>query len=225
MARQEDFWKSRLRKWTAIDRQERITEALYGLIMVLTFTCTISVSTAGKKEVKDLLWAALGCNLAWGIVDGIMYLMGEIINRARSITQLNKIRETGSADASWEIVRNNISPLLSELMNDEEVSKLSEKMKQLPEPNIRISLTMKDLLIALQIFFIVFLSTFPVALPFLLLKDVAAAMRVSNGVALVLMFTSGFALARYSGLRPLVTAFAYAALGVFLVALTMMLGG
>jgi VIT1/CCC1 family predicted Fe2+/Mn2+ transporter len=225
MVRQEDFWKLRLSVWPELDTQERITEAPYGLIMVFTFTGTISASSTGKKEVKDLLWAALGCNLAWGLVDGIMYLMGELINRARTIANFKKIRESLSDNASQKIVRENLSPLISELMNDEEINRLSEKMKQLPGLNIRTSSTLKDLRIAVQIFSVVFLSTFPVALPFLLLKDVVVAMRISNGVALVLMFTAGFALARYSGLRPFVTALAYAAIGVFLVALTMLLGG
>ena len=128
-------------------------------------------------------------------------------------------------DVSREVMRNSISPLLSELMNDDEIDRLSEKMKQLPEPNIKNSLSMKDFLIAGQIFLLVFLSTLPVALPFVLFKDVAVAMRVSNGVALVLLFAAGYTLARYSGLRPFITALAYTAIGIFLVALTMVLGG
>jgi VIT1/CCC1 family predicted Fe2+/Mn2+ transporter len=193
--------------------------------MVLAFTGTISASTAGKQEVRELIWAALGCNLAWGLVDAIMNTMDTLIGRARGITQLKRIRESVSRDASREILRDDISPLLSELMNDDEIDRLGEKMKQLPEPGMKILLNMKDFLIAGQIFLLVFLSTFPVALPFILFKDVAVAMRVSNGVALVLLFAAGYALARYSGLRPFLTALAYMAIGIFLVALTLFLGG
>jgi VIT1/CCC1 family predicted Fe2+/Mn2+ transporter len=98
-------------------------------------------------------------------------------------------------------------------------------MKELPEPNMVKSLILKDFLIAGQIFLLVFISTFPVALPFLLFNDIAVAMRVSNGVALMFLFAAGFALAKYSGLRPVITALAYTVIGIFLVALTMMLGG
>ena len=220
-----DFWDYRLRAWTVLDPPGRLSEVLFGLIMVLTFTGTISASTAGKQEVRELIWAALGCNLAWGLVDAIMNLMDTLSGRARNITQLKKIRESSSRDASREIVRDNISPLISDLMNNDEIDRLSEKIQQLPELNMKNSLNMKDLLIAGQIFLLVFLSTFPVALPFILFKDVAVAMRVSNGVALVLLFAAGYALARYSGLRPFITALAYTAIGVFLVGLTMILGG
>jgi hypothetical protein len=225
MAKQSNYWKDRINKWTVLDAPDRISEVLFGLIMVLTITGTISVSTTGKKEVSDLLWAALGCNLAWGLVDAIMNLMDTLIERARNITQLIRIRETVSGDATREIVRDNISPLISELMNDDEVDRLGEKMKQLPKPNMKNSLTIKDFLIGGQIFLLVFLSTFPVALPFIFFKDVAVAMRVSNGTALLLLFAAGYALGKYSGLKPFLTALSYTAIGVFLTAITIILGG
>jgi len=225
MAKQSGFWKTRINQWTELDKPDRISEVLFGLIMVLAITGTISVSTAGKKEVSDLLWAALGCNLAWGLVDAIMNLMDTLIERARSITQLTRMRETVSGDAKREIVRDNISPLISELMNDDEIDRLGEKMKQLPAPDMKNSLAIKDFLISGQIFLLVFLSTFPVALSFIFINDVAVAMRVSNGIAILLLFAAGYTLGKYSGLRPFLTALSYTALGAFLVALTMILGG
>ena len=225
MAKENDFWKIRLKKWTVLDSPERISEVLFGLIMVLTFTGTISVSTAGRQEVGELLWAALGCNLAWGLVDAIMYLMDELIGRAHGVTQLNRIKLSKNTSESREIIRENISPLISDLMEDEEIDRLGEKLKKLPELSVKKSLIFKDFLIAGQIFMLVFLVTLPVALPFLFINDVALAMRISNGVALVLLFAGGFSLARYSGLRPVITALAYTAIGIFLVVLTMALGG
>ncbi len=54
---------------------ERISEVLFGLIMVLTFTCTFSFAEAGRGEVRKMLIGALGCNLAWGVIDAVFYLM------------------------------------------------------------------------------------------------------------------------------------------------------
>jgi hypothetical protein len=220
-----DFWKERLRQMTDLDKQSRIAEILFGLIMVLTFTGTISVSTAGKQEVKELLWAALGCNLAWGLVDGIMYLMDQLIGRAHSITQLNRIKQSQNDAESRSIIRENMSPLFAGLMEDQQIDQLGEKLKRLPEITVRSTLILKDFLLAGQIFLLVFLITLPVTLPFLFISNVALAMRISNGIALLLLFAGGFSLARYSGLRPGITALAYAAIGVFLVAMTMALGG
>ena len=225
MGTSNDFWKSNLKKWTALDPPDRLSEVLFGLIMVLTFTGSISVSTAGSQDLEQLIWAALGCNFAWGLVDAIMGTMDTVIGRNYDFKQIRNIKSAKSQVDSREIIRDSISPLISDLLDDNEIDSLGEKIKKLPDPNIKHALTIKDLLIAFEIFLLVFLSTFPVALPFLLFNDVAVAMRVSNGVALVLMFAAGYALANYSGLRPFRTAITYTGIGIFLVALTMLLGG
>jgi hypothetical protein len=225
MAKENDFWKTRIKEWTKLDKPSRISEILFGLIMVLTFTGTISASTAGKQEVKELLWAALGCNIAWGLVDGIMYLMDVLVGRAYSVMQLNRIKKSENTAESRDIIRDNLPPLVADLMENEDIDRLGEKLKKLPELSVRKTFILKDFLIAGQIFILVFLVTLPVALPFLFIDNVALAMRVSNGIALVLLFIGGFSLARYSGLRPVITALTYTAIGVFLVALTMALGG
>jgi hypothetical protein len=54
---------------------ERISEILFGLIMALTVTGTTSVVTADRFQIRTMLIAALGCNVAWGIIDAGMYLM------------------------------------------------------------------------------------------------------------------------------------------------------
>src|SRR5215470_9900766 len=71
---------------------ERISEVLFGLIMVLTFTCSFSVVEAGRAEVRTMLLGALGCNLAWGIIDAIMYLMACLAERARGLATLRAVR-------------------------------------------------------------------------------------------------------------------------------------
>ena len=61
---------------------ERISEVLFGLIMVLTFTGSLSAAESGQAEVRAMLVGALGCNLAWGLIDAIMYLMACLADRA-----------------------------------------------------------------------------------------------------------------------------------------------
>jgi VIT1/CCC1 family predicted Fe2+/Mn2+ transporter len=68
-------------------------------------------------------------------------------------------------------------------------------------------------------------STFPVALPFMVVHEPLRAQRASNAVAIALLFAGGWRLARYAGFRPLVTGVAMVALGVGMVAVTIALGG
>src|SRR5579872_755864 len=77
---------------------ERISEILFGLIMALSFTCAISVFEADRVEVKQMLIGAIGCNIAWGIIDAIMYLMIEISQRGRNRAIVNYVREIPDAE-------------------------------------------------------------------------------------------------------------------------------
>ena len=56
-----------------LDPMERISEVLFGLVMVLTTTCSFSIGGGGRTEVRQMLIGALGCTLAWGIIDAVMY--------------------------------------------------------------------------------------------------------------------------------------------------------
>ena len=75
-----------------LDPVERTSEILFGLIMVLTFTGSISVAEAGYAEMREVLVGAVGCNFAWGIVDAVMYLMANLTERARGLTTLAAVR-------------------------------------------------------------------------------------------------------------------------------------
>src|SRR5512145_2610554 len=76
---------------------ERISEVLFGLIMVLTFTGSLSVAEAGRDDVRTMLIAALGCNLAWGIIDGVLYLMGALAASGSGLAAVRAVRRAGTA--------------------------------------------------------------------------------------------------------------------------------
>ena len=64
---------------------ERISETLFGLIMALTFICSLGVATGTNINIQTMLIGALGCNLAWGIVDGGLYLLARINDRGNKV--------------------------------------------------------------------------------------------------------------------------------------------
>ena len=67
-----------------LDPGERLGEVLFGLIMVLTFTLAARLTIGeGPDARRELLIAAIGCNIAWGLIDGGMYIMGAMLERAR----------------------------------------------------------------------------------------------------------------------------------------------
>ena len=67
---------------------ERFSEIVFGLIMVLTFTCALGVAEAGREDVRAMLVGAIGCNLAWGIIDAAFYLIACLTEAGRNATLL-----------------------------------------------------------------------------------------------------------------------------------------
>jgi VIT1/CCC1 family predicted Fe2+/Mn2+ transporter len=75
------------------------------------------------------------------------------------------------------------------------------------------------------VFLFVFISMFPVAIPFIVMHDATRAMRASNAIAVAMMFIAGVAYGRVVGWSPWAVGVFMVALGSVLVALTIALGG
>jgi VIT1/CCC1 family predicted Fe2+/Mn2+ transporter len=208
-----------------LEPEERIAEVLFGLIMVLTFTGSLSVADAGRDDVRSMLVGALGCNLAWGIIDGLFYLMGCLSEEGRRIRSWRALREASSSEEAKGIIADALPPEVAAALGPEEYDSIHQKLLQTPEPASRPRLLKKDWLAALVVALWVFLTTFPVAVPFIFMGNLAQAMRMSNAIAVALLFVSGYSFGRISGLRPWLTGLAMVALGILLVGLTMALGG
>src|SRR5215217_7631046 len=82
-----------------LDPLERFSEIVFGLIMVLTFTCAISVAEAGREDVREMFIGALGCNLAWGIIDAAFYLIACLTERGRHATLLRSVQNSEATQA------------------------------------------------------------------------------------------------------------------------------
>lgn len=207
-----------------LDPVDRISEILFGLIMAVTFVGALSIATAGEKEVRTALGAALGCNLAWGLVDAVMYVVRAVTGRTRNRTLAKRV-----ADADPETGRRLIADALPEpvgkVAGADEIEGMRRRLLAL-EPDDHPVLRPRDLLEALAVFVVVVAATFPVVVPFLLTRDVALAMRVSQAVTLGMLFLAGLGLGRYSGhARPLLIALGAAAFGALLISAVMALGG
>ena len=83
-----------------LDPMERISETLFGLIMALTFICSLGVATGTNINIQTMLIGALGCNLAWGIVDGGLYLLARINDRGNKVLTLRAIRKAPDPEAA-----------------------------------------------------------------------------------------------------------------------------
>jgi VIT1/CCC1 family predicted Fe2+/Mn2+ transporter len=208
-----------------LEPYDRISEVLFGLIMVLTFTGSLSVAEAGREDVRIMLVGALGCNIAWGIIDAILYLMGCLAEKGRSLMTLLAVRQATDAQKAQRLLADALPPSLAQVMQPAELEAMRLRLRELPEPATPARLDHSDWRGAVGVFLLVFLSTFPVAVPFIFIHDTWQAMRVSNAVAIVMLFGTGFAYGRCVGRSPWMFGVAMVILGAVLVAITMALGG
>lgn len=204
---------------------ERISEVLFGVIMVLTFTGSLSVAEAGREDVRTMLIGAIGCNLAWGLIDGIMYLMACITEKAQRIRIIMGVRKAIQPERARSIIAAALPSAVVPVLQLAELERMRVHLSQIPEPHSRPRLSGRDWLGALGVFLLVFLSTFPVVLPFLFISEPLRALRFSNAIAIVMLFITGYAFGRCSAYRPWTTGIAMVVLGGILVALTIALGG
>ena len=202
---------------------DRISEVLFGLIMVLTSTGTLSVLTAGRADVKTMIIGALGCNLAWGIIDAGIHLMGVLDERGRNFLMVRAARREADAEHARGLIEKNLSEPLAAVISHPELEAMRRKLSELPEP-APAGLTMNDALAALAICLWVFLSTFPVVIPFLFINDIHLALRISNAVAIAMLFLSGYAFARCIGRSPWGIGLLMVGVGCVLVVIAIALG-
>ncbi len=208
-----------------LDPIDRISEVLFGLIMVLTSTNTISAATAGHTEIRTMVMGALGCNLAWGIIDAALYAMGRIDERGRDLRMLRSVRQTVNPDEATRLIVEALPESLASVLSGDEARSMRQKLLDRSEPPARPGLTAGDALSAAAICLWVFVSTFPMVIPFLFIGEVQPALRLSNTIALAMLFMCGYAYARCTGLPPWSTGIVMVAIGCALVGVAIALGG
>lgn len=216
---------SRTAREPVLNPVDRVSEMLFGLFMALTFVGAISVAESGRAEVRAMLAAALGCNLAWGLVDAVMYLVRTVTDRGRLLTLINSVRATRDAEAGRTLIKRSLSRVAAGLVTDTEIEAMRGRIVALPSVPKRPALKADDLLAALAVFLLVVAATFPVVLPFVLFDDVGLAKAVSRAIALAMLFFGGLALGRYAGYGSWKVGFMMAGLGAVLVAAVIALGG
>jgi hypothetical protein len=204
---------------------DRVSEMLFGLFMALTFVGAVSVAEAGRGQIRDMFIAALGCNLAWGLVDAIMYLVRTVTDRGRLLTLVRNVRLAPDAETGRRYLEQALSRAAAGLVSSAEIEAMRQRIVALSSVPARPTLLRDDLLAALAIFLIVVAATFPVVLPFVLMQDVGAAKNISRAIALAMLFFGGLALGRHAGYGTWKVGFLMVGVGTGLVIAINALGG
>ncbi|WP_233856910.1 hypothetical protein [Paraburkholderia sp. HD33-4] len=208
-----------------LDVVDRVCELCFGLFMALTFVGTVSAVGAGADAGHKMFFTALGCNLAWGLADAVMYLVRTLVSRGRRVTVAHSVRSELDAAAGVRALRDAMAGWLKPLVGDKELESIRSRVAARPDLPQRAVFVRDDFIGAVAIFVLVVCSTFPVALPFILIANVPTALIVSRVLTIAMLFGSGVALGHYAGFRGWQAGLAMAAVGVLLTMAIIALGG
>lgn len=211
-----------------LDPADRLNEMLFGLIMVLTFTLTAGLTVEdGPDAVRTLLLATIGCNLAWGIIDGAMYLMASLLERSRLARAVAEVRAAPDEATAFAAIEQALDGTLTSLATDAERKTLYGMVRDVvmrtPAEPPRVH--RDDVYGALASGALVVLTTVPAALPFLVSDEPWRALRVSNALLIGMLFLVGYEWGRQAHVRPWRSGLTFLAAGVVLVAVAIALGG
>ena len=219
-----------------IDPIDWLSETTFSLLIFLSFTLAFWLGglsgalplSISPGEVNEFLVAALGASLAWGIIDGILYLLFTVFEQGGRRRLLEDVQAAGTNEEALEIIAEDMDYLLEPIIDGEEREALYESILpylQKGKPH-NIGLKRGDITVLLGHAVVATLAVIPSAIPFLALRnDFALALRISTIVSFVMLFIAGFRWGRYTGVSPWKTGLLLTSVMAVIVVLIVLLGG
>jgi len=206
---------------------ERLGEVLFGLIMTLTFVLGARIFWEGEAfSARDLLIATVGCNVAWGVIDGVLLVIGRVFDRSRLVRLGHLIRKSDD-DEALRMVRDELDETLAPISSEAKrlefyrdgVRSVRSAVRRSPRPRA------EDWLAAIAVFCLVVFVNMPALLPFFFIDDPFVALRASNAVLIGLVFLVGYKWGSATGMSSWGTGLVLASLCLALVLIAIPLGG
>jgi hypothetical protein len=219
-----------------LDPLDRLVESIYSVLIVLTFTLAYRVADAQgvlanetiSQLMRNLFWASFGCAVAWGLIDGVMYVLTSVFERGQEARLLRLVRGAPTPEAGEAVIAEQLDDSLGQIMTEEERAALSRSLYDRlrdnePQPG---GFRREDWAGALGVALVAVLAALPVVLPLLILSPwPATAIRVSNLVAFVSLYALGYGWGKYAGGKPHRVGLLLLVVGVLMVVVAIPLGG
>ena len=212
-----------------LDPAESLGEILFGLIMVLTFTVGARLLTARDAlDGREIAVAAVGCNIAWGIIDAALFVLGSLYHRSRRMRLVRAVQGAASEAEALALIRRDFG------LEDAAVAVSADDQSRFHQAVLavaahaspaRAGLRRGDIAAALVVFLLVAATALPGVIPFVVIADPDVALRVSNLVLVLLLFVTGYVWAHCTDASPWQVGLTVMLLGVLMVGVAVALGG
>lgn len=217
-----------------LDPIDRLSETIYSVLILLTFTLAYRIFRPDEatdlpgEYIYELLLAAVLATLAWGIIDGIMYILTETLERGERHRILWEIQTASAEPEALEVIAGEFDYILEPITGETQREALyKDVLEHLRDSQPRpVGIKREDFGGALACVLIAIVAVLPSLVPFVLfLRDPELAIRLSNVVSFAVLFVSGYKWGRYTGSSPWRTGLTLVGVGVLLLAVAIPLGG
>ncbi|MCB0021585.1 MAG: hypothetical protein M9936_10135 [Caldilinea sp.] len=219
-----------------LDPVDRLTEAMYSVLIVLSFTLAFQVSqqeaTVSSQEaagqVSQLFVAALGCAVAWGLIDGIMYIASAMFDRGQDHRLVETIRTAATPQDGETLLAGQLDDELSPITTADEraifYQGLYARLKGTkPTP---VGFEVADFAGALGVALVAIGAAVPVLLPLLFSHShPMLAVRISNAIAAIMLYAMGYQWGKYVGAVPWKMGLVFLLVALIMLAIAIPLGG
>jgi VIT1/CCC1 family predicted Fe2+/Mn2+ transporter len=200
-----------LARW--LDPIDRLSETIFAILIVLLFTVGFRIYMLGNDPshavsadfLTELLIAAFGAAVAWGMVDGLFYALFSMFGRGEKHRLLMRIQTATTEEEGIEAIAEELDFILEPIAPLEKRQLLyADVLEHLhdsdPQP---VTLKREDVTGALACVLVAIVAVLPSLTPLLLLRNYGVlALRVSNVVSFGVLFYSGYQWGKYSGSNP-----------------------
>ncbi|NTU79013.1 MAG: hypothetical protein HGA45_06365 [Chloroflexales bacterium] len=221
---------------TLLDPIDRLAETIYSVLILLTFTLAFRLfklhdapgAPISSEYVHELLSAAFGAILAWGLIDGVVHALMELFQRGERHRLLRQVQAAESEQASIEVIAEELDYVLEPITGEDERHTLyrgvyAQLRTSRPRP---VGFKREDFTGALGCVIVAVVAVLPSLLPLVLLRgNPALALRISNIVSFVVLFSAGYSWGRHTGGDPWKTGLLLVGAGAVTVAIAIALGG
>lgn len=218
-----------------LDPIDRLTEGIYAVLIVMTFTMAyraIDFAGISQKEVSEAILsmavAALGCAFAWGIIDGVMFILLGMMARGEDSRLLKKVKAAPDEQTALAVISDQLDETFELVLSEDERKDLYRQayLRMRDNEPKRVGFKREEFLGAIGVVLVALLVSVPVVLPLLIFRtDVGVALRASNFMAIVMLFIFGFYWGKHAQSKPVRVGLLLAGLGVVMVLIAIPLGG
>lgn len=210
---------------------DRFVEMICGVIMVLVMIGYLRLTLIGDDDPdfqKKMILIPLGCITAWGIIDGIMYVLLNLVQRGKRFKLFSTIKSAKDQKDAHTTIEDDLASSIVGALKKEDRQKIYDEILKgadgalIEKPQW---VTKKDLVIIFFTFLIVFSTGAVILIPLVVLNNVFLAIHTANAIGVVMLFCIGYFWGKHASRNKIRSAIGMVLLGTAIVLVTIALNG